>query len=68
MRNDKCMRLFSKYELGSECGSLLSWKKKTKLRNGKDWVEEVSSKSSLKRYKLAKNGAGVEMYFKICTG
>ena len=42
--------------------SVLSWKEKTKLGNGKDWVEEVSSKSSLKRYKLAKNGARVEMY------
>ena len=35
-----------------------SWKKKIKMRNEKDWEEEVSSKCALKQYKLAKNGAG----------
>ena len=39
-----------------------SWKEKIKMRNEKDWEEEVSSKSTLKWYKLAKNGAGVERY------
>ena len=33
-----------------------SWKGKIKLRNENDWEEEVSSKSTLKRYKLAKTG------------
>ena len=28
------------------------------MRNGKDWVEEVSSKSTLKWYMLAKNVQG----------
>ena len=35
------------------------------MRNEKDWEEEVSSKSTLKQYKLAKNGVEV---FKICAG
>ena len=43
-----------KYELGSEYGSVHSWKEKIKVRNEKDWEEEVSSKSTLKQYKLAK--------------
>ena len=30
-----------KYELDSEYGSVLSWKEKIKMRNMKDWVEEV---------------------------
>ena len=47
-----------KYELGSEYGSVCSWKEKIKMRNKKDWEEEVSSKTTLKWYKLAKNGAG----------
>ena len=36
-----------KYELDIECGSLHSWKEKIKMRNEKDWVEKVSSKSTL---------------------
>ena len=32
------------------------------MRNEKDWEEEVSSKSILKWFKLAKNGAGMERY------
>ena len=39
-----------KYELDSECGSVRSWKEKNKMRNEKDWAEEVSSKSTLKRW------------------
>ena len=38
-----------KYELGSEYGSVNCWKEKIMMRNEKDWVEEVSSKSTLKR-------------------
>ena len=38
------------------------------MRNEKDWEEEVSSKSTLKRYKLAKNGAGVERYLRSVQG
>ena len=34
------------------------------MRNEKDWEEEVSSKCTLKRYRLAKNDAGVEMYLR----
>ena len=34
------------------------------MRTEKDWVEEVSSKSTLLRYKLAKNGAGMERYLR----
>ena len=52
-------------ELGSEYGSVHSWKERVKMRNEKDWEEEVSSKSTLKQYKLAKNGVEV---FKICAG
>ena len=32
---------------------------KVRMRNEKDWVEDISSKNILKWYKLAKNGAGV---------
>ena len=39
-----------------------------KIRNEKDWVEEVSSKSTLKRYKLSKNGVGLERYVKSVQG
>ena len=35
---------------------MCSWKEKIKMRNEKDWVEEVSSKSTSKWYKWAKNG------------
>ena len=48
-----------KYELGSEYEPVHSWKERIKMRNDKDWVEEVSSKSTLKWCKLAKNGAGL---------
>ena len=54
-----------KYELGGEYRSVRSWKEKIKMRNEEDWVE-VSSNSSLKWYKLAKNGAGVERYLGLC--
>ena len=37
------------------------------MRNDKDWVE-VSSKSTLKCYKLAKNGTGVERYLRSVQG
>ena len=30
--------------------SVCSWKEKIKMKNEKDWVEEVSSKSTLKQY------------------
>ena len=53
-----------KYELVSEYVSVYSWKENIKMRNKKDWVEEVSSKSTLKRYDLAKNSAGVEKYLR----
>ena len=33
-----------KYELGSECRSVRSWKEKIKMINEKDWQEEISSK------------------------
>ena len=49
--------------LGSVYGSVHS-KKKIKMRNEKDWVEEVSSKSTLKQYKLEKNSAGLEKYLR----
>ena len=45
---------------------MCSWKKKIKMRNEKDW-EEVSSKSTLKQYKLA-NGARVERYLRSVLG
>ena len=35
------------------------------MRN-KDWEEEVSSKSTVKQYKLVKNGAGVARYLGLC--
>ena len=38
------------------------------MRNGKDWMEEVSSKRILKQYKLAKNGVGVERYLRSVQG
>ncbi len=57
-----------KYELGSEYGSVYSWKEKIKIRNEKDWVKEVSSKSTLKQYKLIKNGAGLEKYLRSVQG
>ena len=41
-----------------------SWKKKIKVRNDNDWVEEVSSKSTFKRYKLARNGVWVMKYLR----
>ena len=44
--------------------SLHSWKEKIKMRNEKDWEAAVSSKSTLKHYKLAMNGAGVERYLR----
>ena len=46
-----------------EYGSGRSWKGKIKMRN-EDLVEEVSCKSTLKRFKLARNGAGVEPYLR----
>ena len=52
-----------KYELGSEAGSMRCWKEKIKMRNEKDWEEEISSKSTLK-HKLAKKGAWVERYLR----
>ena len=45
-----------------------SWKEKIKVRNEKDWEEEISSKSTLKWFKLAKNGAGVERYLRSVQG
>ena len=57
-----------KYELSSEYGSVHSWKEKIKMRNEKDWEEEVSSKSTLKWYKMANNGARVESYLKSVPG
>ena len=53
-----------KYELDIEYGSVSSWKEKIKMRNEKDWEEEVSSKSTLKWYKLAMNGAGMVKYLR----
>ena len=38
------------------------------MRNGKDWVEEVSSKSTLKWCMLARNGARVERYLSSVQG
>ena len=55
-----------KYELGSEYGSVCSWKEKVKMRN-EDWVEEVSSLSTLKWYNLAKNGAWGGEVFEVCS-
>ena len=49
-------------------GSVCSWKEKIKMRNEKARKEEVSSKSTLKWYKLAKNGAGVERYLRSVWG
>ena len=60
--------LRKKYELGSEYRSVRSWKEKIKMRNEKDWEEDVSSKSTLKQYKLAKKGAGVERYLGSVRG
>ena len=57
-----------KYELGSDYRLVCSWKEKIKMRNVKDWEEEVSSKSTLKWYKLTKNGAGVARYLKSVQG
>ena len=58
-----------KYKLGNEYGSVCSWKEKiTMMRNEKNWEEEVSSKSTLKWYKLARNGAGMEMYVRSGHG
>ena len=38
------------------------------MGNEKDWEEEVSSKSTLKRYKLAKNGVEWERYLRCVQG
>ena len=57
-----------KYELGGEHRSVHSWKEKINMRNEKDWVEEVSKKSTLKWTKLAKNGAEVERYLRSVQG
>ena len=35
------------------------------MRNEKDRVEDISSKRTLKQYKLAKNGAGVRRYLRF---
>ena len=45
-----------------------SWTEKIKMRNEKDWEEEVSSKSTLKWYKLAKNGAGMARFLRSLQG
>ena len=45
-----------------------SWKEKVKMRNEKDWEEGVSSKSTLKWYKLVKNGAWMERYLRCVMG
>ena len=38
-------------------------------RNEKDWEEEVDAKSTLKRYRLAKDGTGVKRYkVGTCSG
>ena len=61
-----------KYELGSEYGSVCNWygndflSPSPKMRNEKDWEEEVSSKSTLKWYKLAKNGTGCRGILGLC--
>ncbi len=43
------------------------WKENIKMRNEKDWVEEVSRKSMLQWYKLAKNCAGVARLCRLRT-
>ena len=44
------MVLRGKYELGNDYGSVHNWKENIKMkRNEKDWEEEISSKSTLRR-------------------
>ena len=45
------------FERGWVLGKL---KNKIKVRNEKDWEEKVYTKCTLKWYRLAKDGAGVE--------
>ena len=40
-------KVLRRYELDSGYGSVHSWKEKIKMRNEKDWVEDVSSTSTL---------------------
>ena len=40
--------LWRKCEQSSQNGSVCSWKEKIRMRNEKEWVEEISSKSILK--------------------
>ena len=50
--------LRKKYLLSNEYGSVVCLLVNIKTRNEKNCVEEVSSKSTLKWYKLAMNGEG----------
>ena len=56
----KIMATLRKYDLSNEYGLVHCWKENIKIRNEKNWVEERSSKSTLKQCKLAKNDAVVE--------
>ena len=64
LREDGGFSSWENYEVlgGSKKWVVCSWKEKIKMRNEKDWEEEVSNNSTLKRYTLAKNAAGVERY------
>ena len=48
-----------KFELDNEVESMAALKNTIKAKNDNDW-EEVYTKSTLKWYKLAKDGTGVE--------
>ena len=56
--------VWRKIELDNEGGLVGKLKNKIMTRNGKDWEEEVDTKSTLKWYRLAKDDTGVERYMR----
>ena len=61
-------QLLRKYGLESETGSAKEWKERVHERNCRDWMEEVEGKSSLKRYRMVKDEAGLEEYTRSLVG
>ena len=57
---EECEILRRTFDLDYEVGSVGKLRNKIKARNEKNWEEEVYTKSTLKCYRLAKDGTGVE--------
>ena len=56
------------FELDNEGGLVGKLQNKIKAGNEKDWEEEVYTKSTLKWYRLAKDGTMVERYVRSVQG